>query len=294
MDEQTKHITRREFIAGAAAGTAGCALLQGCDTLSLLQNPDLRFVHITDSHTDIAKPVTFKWLDKFVRKVNTEYSGVDFVLVGGDNFNNNASDKDDALRFKRIMGTLKMPYYAVRGNKEASPKPAGTPLDQRDFDNLFFNQRGMRVNGRDWKIEKGNYTILGIDTTITGHGNGIFTKKSLDFVENELKRNPGRHHILLNHQTYLNFWCGTENKDIHKYVINNVEEVKKRLFKYDNLAMTISGHKHVDNITKIGHVDVVSTIGFIVPNNGNPDDHRFRYVRMKNGEINTQRLVSIL
>jgi len=290
MDE----MSRRSFMGKAALGAAGTAALSGCGTLSFLEQPDLRFIHVTDTHCDLGKPKTFEWLERFVRKVNTEYSAVDFVLVGGDNFNNNASDKDDALRFKRIMDQLKMPYYAVRGNKESTPAPPGTPLGQKDFDDIFFQKREMRIRGRDWKVEKGKYVILGIDTTIEGHGNGVFSKRSLDFVENELKRNSGMHYIILNHQTYHNFWGGTSDKDIHKYVLNNVDEVKKRLFKHDNLAMTLSGHKHKDDITKMDGVNVVSTVGFIVGNDGNPDDHRFRYVRMKNGAIDAQRLVSIV
>ena len=54
-------------------------------------------------------------------KINKEFSSVDFVLFGGDNFNNNAPGNSDALKFKTIADSLKCPWYSVRGNKESSP-----------------------------------------------------------------------------------------------------------------------------------------------------------------------------
>ncbi len=89
-----------------------------------------------------------------VKKINRDFSSAQFILFGGDNFNNNAPGKDDALRFKRIVEGLRMPWYSVRGNKESSPKPEDDALGQRDYTEMFF-PADLKVVGRDWKLEKG-------------------------------------------------------------------------------------------------------------------------------------------
>ena len=285
-------IDRRGFIKKSVMGAAVCSAfpaIQGCATL--FGGPDLAFIHITDSHYDSGKAKTGEWLRMFVKKVNSDFSGIDFVLFGGDNFNNNAPGKQDADEFRKIISDLKCPYYLVRGNKESSPAPKGDPLNQKEFAEMFFPGK-LSVSGRDWKLTKGKNVVLGIDTTLDYHGNGIFRKESLDFVESELKNNPDKNYIILNHQVYSNFWHGKTEKDIHKYVLNNVDEVKKRLFKYPNLKLTLSGHKHLDNVRKIDTVTVISTVGFVVPQS-TEDDHRFRYITMRDGRI-SDRLVSII
>jgi len=161
-------ITRRKFIKGSVAGIAGCTLLyglNGCRVFSGGKNSDLKIIHITDSHFDLKNENSIKILEAFVNKVNSDIPDVDLVLFGGDNFNNNAPGKEDAKKFKEIVSKLYCPWYAVRGNKESSPKPAGTPLNQKDFAEMFF-PKDLKVKGRDWKLKKGKYLILGVDTTI--------------------------------------------------------------------------------------------------------------------------------
>ena len=74
-----------------------------------------------------------------------------------------------------------MPWYSVRGNKESSPKPEDDALGQRDYTEMFF-PADLKVVGRDWKLEKGRYTILGIDTTLTQKDNGVYSPQSTNHV----------------------------------------------------------------------------------------------------------------
>lgn len=285
--------SRREFLKNGALGLAGCTLASsfvGCQSLPTSQDGYLRFIHVTDTHLDLGSPRTVTWVEMLADKINREFSSVDFVLFGGDNFNNNVPGNSDALKFKKIASGLKCPWYSVRGNKESTPKPKDDPLNHSDYARMFFPS-DLKVSGRDWKLEKGKYTILGLDTTMDQHDSGIYTPETLDFVEKELKTNPNRYYILLNHQTYWNFWGGTDKGDIHKYVLNNVDEVKKRLFGYPNLKLTLSGHKHLDHVGQSETVQVISTLGFVVPQNSE-NDHRFRFVEIKDGAV-TQKVVSI-
>lgn len=294
-DTKIKKINRRDFLKqGAYSLAAGSfvSFLPGIAMSSSLktEKDSLQFLHVTDTHLDLGKPKTVKWVELLIDKINRDYSSVDFVLFGGDNFNNNVPGIDDATKFKNIVDELNVPWYSVRGNKESSPHPKSDSLNQSDYARMFFPP-GLKVVGRDWKLEKDRYTILGIDTTVEHRNHGIFTPESLSFVENELKSHPDRYYILLNHQTYGNFWGITDEKAIFKYVLNNVEEVKNRLFKYPNLKLALSRHKHLDYVGKENNIHIISTVGFVVPQNSE-NDHRFRFVEIKDGAV-TQKIVSI-
>jgi Icc protein len=295
-----KPITRRGFLAEGArlvAGGSVVSALAGCQApltagrAGAVSGDTLRFIHITDSHMDFAGPHTLTWMERFVRTVNKDFKAIDFVLIGGDNFNNNVPGNADAVRFKKFIDALHCPAYSVRGNKESTPKPKSDPIDQRQFAGMFFRP-DLTVVGRDWKLEKGRYVVLGIDTTIEQKDNGRFSAESLAFVERELKSNADKHYILLNHHVYSNFWNSTDKKDIHKYVLNNVQEVKNRLFKYANLRLALCGHKHRDNAGRIGSAMVIATPGFIVPWGAKLDRRRFRYVEIQDGRIH-QRLINM-
>ena len=296
MNEKTG-ITRRDFIKigtlsiGALAFGSG---FMGCKPKEAGKpGESLKIIHATDTHLDLGMPETVQWLESFVEKVNQDFSDVDFVLFGGDNFNNNAAGNEDAMKFKSIADSLKCSWYSVRGNKESTPKPPGDPLGQGDFAKMFFNSE-LEVTGRDWKIVKGKYTILGIDSTIEKKNNGKFSRESLSFIENELKANPDQKYILLDHHPYENYWGGKSESDIHKYVLNNSKIIKKNIFKHKNLLLTLSGHKHLDYVQKEGGVTKIATLGFVVTQNiDKKDDHCFRYIEI-NGNSITERIAGIV
>ncbi len=85
----------------------------------------------------------------------------------------------------------------------------------------------------------------------------------------------------------------TDENAISKYVLNNIEDVKNRIFKYPNLILALSGHKHLDYVGKEKNINIISTLGFVVPQNANENDHQFRYVKIHNGDV-SEKLVSIL
>jgi len=295
------NITRREFIKqGALSLAAGSftSVLCACQTtkssnLAAGGKGMLRFAHVTDTHLDLAQSKTVMWVEMLVKKINRDFPTLDFVLFGGDNFNNNVPGSDDAITFRNTIDNLHCPSYLVRGNKESSPRPAGDQLNRSDFAKMFFPS-DLHIVASNWKLVKGNYTILGLDSTVEQHDNGVYTEKTISFAENELRNHPKRHFILLNHHPYGNFWGGTQKYDIHRYVLNNADEVKNILFKYDNLKLTLSGHKHLDHVGKENDVVVIATLGFVVPQDlNNKDDHRFRYIEIDNGVV-SEKLISIL
>ncbi len=245
----------------------------------------LKFLHVTDSHMDLSMPHTVEWIENLVDVVNTKYPHIDFVLFGGDNFNNTAKGDSDAKKFKEIIDKMRVPAYCARGNKESTPKP-DAHIDQKEFADMFFTP-DMLVNGRDWMIHKNGYIVLGIDSTIEHSGAGRFRAESIEFAKKILAL--GKPTIILDHHPYLNYWGGTDPHDIEKYVLQNSKEVIEELFGYPNLLLTLSGHKHIDNVSKIGHVTAIATRAFKAAQlkNQNP----MRYIEIRGSSI-SHRLIT--
>ena len=147
-----KKITRRGFIKSALAlGVLPLGLSAGEKTVhETLREQEveegLRLIHITDSHMDLANEESIDALKLMVELVNKEYSDLDFVLFGGDNFNNNVTGDKDALEFKKIISKLHCPSLLVRGNKESNPNPKDS-IDLDGFKKLFLDEKVVEVEG---------------------------------------------------------------------------------------------------------------------------------------------------
>jgi Icc protein len=270
-------ISRRSFLKGAAIATTMPLVLNAAQ-----QKPEsLKFIHITDSHMDLANSDSVEAMELAVSYINDNYKDLDFVLFGGDNFNNNVPGDKDAQKFKEIADRLHCPYYSVRGNKESSPK-GDKQIGLAAFEKMFVDGRGLKTSGKDWLLEAKGFNILGLDSCIEHQNNGRYTKETLAFAEKTLQNNKPT--LILNHHPYTNYWGGTEEKDIHKYVLNNTNEVQKRLFKYNNLLATLSGHKHIDSVKEIQGTKVIVTRGFIRPLD--LDMYPMRYVEMVGNSVN--------
>jgi len=276
-------ISRRGFMKGAAALTV-------LPVIASAQEPkdskSVSFIHITDSHMDLQDEESIEAMESAVTFINKNYPNLDFVLFGGDNFNNNVPGDKDAATFAKIIGKLHCPAYSVRGNKESSPHPKGDPIGLVQFRKMFIDGRGLEVHGKNWALEKNGYLILGLDSCIENANNGRYTPETIAFAQKKLAE--GKPTVILNHHPYTNYWGGTEKKDLHKYVLNNTDEVQKKLFGYKNLILTLSGHKHIDNVSKINDVTVIATRGFVRPLD--LDQYPMRHVEIKEGKID-QKLI---
>lgn len=271
-------LSRRKFIQGAMALSTAPLALNAMDAKG---KESLKFIHITDSHMDFADVASVEALELMVEFVNKNYPNLDFVLFGGDNYNNNVEDNKDAVLFKYIVDKLNAPYYIVRGNKESSPTTKLKSILSNDFDNIFLQDKNLLKSNKDWLIQKKGYLVLGLDSCVEHQNYGEYTQETLEFAESVLKK--GKPTIILNHHPYTNYWKGTEAKDIQKYVLRDTKEAQKRLFKYPNLIMTLSGHKHIDSVIKINNTKVITTRGFIRPLD--LDMYPMRFVEIKGDDI---------
>jgi len=270
-------LSRRSFIKSALAASTLPIMAQATSTKP---SQVLRFIHVTDSHMDVSDGDSVEALELMVTHVNKNYKDLDFVLFGGDNFNNNAPENNDALKFKEIIEKLHCSAYVIRGNKESSPTNDAR-IDNKEFKSMFFDKKEFVISQNDWRFEKKGYLILGLDSCIDGANNGRYTSETLSFAETALQE--GKPTLILNHHPYTNYWKGTEEKDIHKYVLNNSEQTQKMLFGHNNLLLTLSGHKHIDSVSKIGDVTAIVTRGFIRPLD--LDQYPMRYIELTDNVI---------
>lgn len=270
-------LSRRNFFKGAAALAAMPLVANEIET----KQPDtLKLVHITDAHMDLGNPESVEALEMAVTYLNTYYKDLDCVLFGGDNFNNNMKADSDALVYKQITEKLHCPIYHVRGNKESSPANDDR-IHLDEFKKLFMSYKELITEGKDWAVEINGHIILGLDSCIENANNGTYTKETLTFAKKIL--DLGKPTLILNHHPYSNYWGGTEANDIHKYVLGNAEETIKILFEYPNLLVTLSGHKHIDNIKMIHKVKTITTRGFIRPLD--LDEYPMRYIEIEKNEV---------
>ena len=270
-------LSRRKFIQSAMAITA----IPFVASANKHRSETLKFIHITDSHMDFSDIASIEAIELMVSHINNNYKDLDFVLFGGDNYNNNVENNKDAVLFKFIVEKLHSPYYIVRGNKESSPKTKTKSIFSNDFDNIFLQNSNLVKNEKDWLVQVKGYQILGLDSCVEQQNNGLYTKKTIAFADKALKSKKPT--IILNHHPYTNYWKGTEKKDLEKYVLGNTKEVQEKLFKYPNLILTLSGHKHIDSVTKINNTKVVVTRGFVRPLD--LDMYPMRYVEIQDSKI---------
>jgi Icc protein len=262
------NITRRSFIKTALVATA-MPLVSNAKSEN---KQELKFIHITDSHMDLGNDASVEAIEIMVNFINKNYKNLDFVLFGGDNFNNNTENFKDAKVFKKIIDKLHCKSYLVRGNKESK--------HSLKFQEIFTNKE-LKVSENDWLLELNGYNILGLDSCITDKNNGEFTKQTITFAKNALDTKKPT--LILNHHPYTNYWASKDKADIHKYVLNNTEQVQKEIFSYENLILTLSGHKHIDSVSEIQGTKVIVTRGFVRPLD--LEMYPMRYIRLNGTKI---------
>ena len=279
--------SRRNFFKGALALSLTPLMATEVKSQEKKQN-SLKIVHITDPHMDMGNSDSVEALKIAVEYLNKNYQDLDCVLFGGDNFNNNAKADSDALVYKEIVEKLHCPVYHVRGNKEANPAN-DKQIDLEAFKKLFMSYKELTVSGKDWAVEKNGTLILGLDSCIEHANNGEYTKETLAFAKKML--DLGKPTLILNHHPYSNYWCSQDKKDIHKYVLGNSEETIKELFGYPNLLVTLSGHKHIDNIKMINRVKTITTRGFVRPLD--LDEYPMRYIEINGNDVSEKLIYTV-
>ena len=192
-----------------------------------------KFAHVSDTHISTMgengaamKADSIEIFEDVVNQLN-ETENLDFILFGGDSFDNSEKGDADLQEFLRIAGKLKAPYFIQFGNREASSMPKGDPLSKEQFVKRFQGH-GFQGNTFWWSVSPlKDVTVLGLDTSIEGRNNGIISNEQQAWLKKEITANSDKFVIVLTHHLFLPTW---QPKNIPKwetnYVIGNSNEIR--------------------------------------------------------------------
>lgn len=148
-------ISRREFLAGTAAGAA--ALVGGCRNAGTMMTrtdayprpwTEFSFVHLADIHLT-PKRWGYQGYRKCVETIRKLPQKPAFALMGGDMvfdgcYNSKPFFEEQIRGFKQITAGLNMPYYPLMGNHDVlgwSPKRRKVALDDPDIGKKMIMDR---------------------------------------------------------------------------------------------------------------------------------------------------------
>jgi 3',5'-cyclic AMP phosphodiesterase CpdA len=240
--------------------STACLALVLVTVFPVFATPAFKFAVIADPHMSVPGPnspdsgtkmfkESVELLQSAIEDVN-KAGDIDFVVALGDLTKD--AEPWNVDRFKEVMDDLKMPYYVVLGNHDISP--VDTHKSKRDpgvtRSTMIWTFQGHGYNGPSthWGADPvPGVHLIGLDTTITGDWGGRVTNEGLRFLDKDLYANRGKFTILILHHQLLPYTKGEETgeNDFDKFVIYNAKEVRDVLSKYPQVAMTLSGHRHI-------------------------------------------------
>lgn len=225
-----------------------------------------KFAVIADPHTSVAGPKSpengvkmFKsstdLLKATIDAINAQ-GDIDFVIVLGDLTKD--AEPWNVDRFQELMAELKVPYYVVLGNHDVSP--VDTHASQRDpgvtRSTMIWTFQGHGYNGPNphWSLDPvTGVHLVGLDSTMTGDWGGKLTQQGLDFLDRDLYANSDKLTIVVLHHQLLPYTPAEETgeNEFNKFVAYNADQVRTVINKYPQVAMTLSGHRHLSTRYKI-------------------------------------------
>lgn len=225
-----------------------------------------KFAVISDPHMSVAGPKSpedgvkmFKssvdLLKSTIDDINKQ-GDIDFVVVLGDLTKD--AEPWNVDRFKEVMTELRMPYYVVLGNHDVSP--VDTHASQRDpgvtRSTMIWTFQGHGYDGPNphWSLDPvTGVHLVGLDSTMTGDWGGRLTQEGLEFLDKDLYANSDKLNIVILHHQLQPYTPAEETgeNEFDKFVLYNADEVRAVLNKYPQVAMTLSGHRHLSTRYKM-------------------------------------------
>jgi 3',5'-cyclic-AMP phosphodiesterase len=258
--------TRRRFLAGAGAATAGAALAAAPGTARADggRRGSVRLLHFTDAHVtpDIARsePETRRALELGLRY------RPDLILQSGDAiYDALYADKPTTVAqwaaHRRIYAGIRTPVAHVVGNHDCwtGPGSEGDPLGGKV---LTLQQLGLESGFYARRL--GTWKLIVLDSIeLTGGGGyvGRLGDEQTAWLKRELAGTPDWMHVVLaSHipiQTALPFTDATLRGADGSFTVpggwgvhSDTPELNEVLLDHPNVRLALSGHNHVrDDIT---------------------------------------------
>jgi len=220
---------------------------------SLFNSADARivkFIQITDVHFKRQKPEN---LEAFVKEVNKNHSGIDFVVFTGDNVN--SADGADLYRFLKEVKKINKKTYIVLGNHDLSEVKSMTSQ------NYLYMTR--KILGR-YHSSKPNYIFKKGDVVFIvmngvkeyfSSSSGYFKKTELDWLDGNLKKYKNNKVVILQHFPIIN--SKDEAANLWKK-----DDYQKVIEKHNNIIAIISGHYHQNSEVIVNGIYNIITLDF--------------------------------
>ena len=219
----------------------------------------LNIVHLTDVHIDTKSKTTNKrmlaesvnLLQDAISQIN-KFENVDLVIFSGDVVNK--PKEDEFKRFVTLANTLKFPWLYSTGNHDVG---IGGGLSKARIikvlneKNPCFKQNTLYYS----YCPNEKFLIIFMDGVIDNKitSNGYFPKEQLNWLEKQLRNNPDKKVIIVQHFPLAEPF----KSDSHK--ITNSVEYMNIMEKYKNVAAVLSGHYHATKITEKNHILHINT-----------------------------------
>jgi 3',5'-cyclic AMP phosphodiesterase CpdA len=203
---------------------------------------NIKFVQITDSHTDSESEYSIRALKSAIDDINNQQD-IAFVVFTGDNI---ASPKEDSLRaFKNTIKKLNVPYYVALGNHDVYKSNGLSKV--RYFEILSEGRFGKFQKQPNYVFKKNGFVFIVLDgakEVIPGTV-GYYRQDTLKWLDNTLTKYKKRNVIIFQHFP-VEYPEGVENR-IKTHKTYKVEEYQEILKKHDNVVAVMSGHFHLNS-----------------------------------------------
>lgn len=236
------------------------------ESKSLPELKPFKFAHVTDIHLSTTgkngaalKAESIKILEDVLSQVNS-MADLDFILFGGDNWDNTDKGTPDVDKFLDMVKDLSAPYLIQFGNREASPMPQGDPTNKEEFVQIF-KEHGFKEGAFWWEVEIiPGVVVIGLDTSIKGHNDGAIPEEEIQWLKKRREGNEGKFTIVLTHHLFLPTWAPKEIPMWDKnYLIANSNQIRPLLERNQKVKLVLSGHHHVTKIDVVNGLPYISS-----------------------------------
>jgi len=221
------------------------------NTLNLVQISDVHFDSKAKNGSKRMIEYSGDLLKDAISQVNNS-ADVNAVVFSGDVVNH--SNKNEFWKFLNTANSLKIPWYYAPGNHDVGILGGVSKLEIA----CFFNKNAhcLSKNSLYYSYSPNkNFLILFLDGVIDNEitANGYFPKQELDWLNNQLKNNPDKKVIIVQHFPVVEPFKSVTHR------VRNAVEYLEIIDKYSNVVAILSGHYHAAKITQRKNVLHIST-----------------------------------
>lgn len=210
----------------------------------------INFAVISDTHYTINNEnntfrdltLSGKVLKGAVDRINE--NKYDFVVFLGDNIDK--SNERSLRGFLRIVSGIKgTPYYIVLGNHDAH-KISG--LAKQEYLEIVseYNKNQRKAQASYCFSPSKDILAIVLDGSSSGmpSSHGIFTPKTLQWLDDVLTKNKNKKVIIFQHFPYMEPFLNPSHEILDKM------EYKAVINRHENILMIVSGHYHKEGVFK--------------------------------------------